>query len=228
MALLWLLVGIPKVTKPRFTIFRAIPGLRLPIIPIMTSELTIMQKQWRNNILVSITMQLWLHHLVFLFLEAMVPMVMNMGLLNQLLHVTTTPNGASLMVYNHHDMHIELLWMKKRSLLWVEATISKSQALTDFIIRIKLQAHWNMELRWRILQYQACAAKTNGIFLLSWAIRGRCRLLYYAINIRIIDWISEFLCGTKEFYNPWYLDWSMVLMRRTSSQVTSEELKILG
>ena len=118
--------------------------------------------------------------------------------------------------------------MKKRSLLWVEATISKSQALTNFTIQIKLQAHWNMELRWRILQYQACAAKTNGIFLLSWAIRGRCRLLYYAINIRIIDWISEFLCGTKEFYNPWYLDWSMVLMRRTSSQVTSEELKILG
>ena len=50
-------------------------------------------------------------------------------------------DGASLMVYNHHDMHIELLLMKIRSLLWVEATISKSQALTDFIIRIKLQAH---------------------------------------------------------------------------------------
>ena len=126
MALLWLLVGIPKVIKPKFTIFRPILGLRLLNIHIMTSEWTITLDQWRNNISVSITMQLSLHHLVYSFLEAMALMVMNMALLNQLLHVSTTSNGASLMVYNHLDMHIGLLWMKKRSLLLAEATISKS------------------------------------------------------------------------------------------------------
>lgn len=187
MALLWLSVGIPIVIKPRFTIFRPILGQRLQIIPIMTSKLTITLHQWLNNISVSITMQLWLHHLVYSFSEAMALMVMNMALLNQLLHVSTTQNGASLMVYNHLDMHIGLLWMKKRSLLLAEATISKSQSKTALTIHIKLQTYWNMELRWRILQYQACAAKTHGIFLLSRAIRGWCWLLYNEINHIILN-----------------------------------------
>ena len=75
---------------------------------------------------------------MFLFSEAMAPMVMNMVSLNQLLHVLTTPNGASLIVYNHLDMHIELLSMKKRSLLLAEATISKTQPVTDLNIQTKL------------------------------------------------------------------------------------------
>ena len=75
-------------------------------------------------------------------------MVMNKVSLYQLLHVSTTPNGASLMVYNHLDMHIELLSMKKRSLLLAEATISESEAVADSTIQTKNFRHteiWSLD-----------------------------------------------------------------------------------
>ena len=67
--------------------------------------------------------------LVSSFLEAMVLMVMNTASQSQLLHVTTIPNGLSLMDCKHLDMLTELLSTTKKSMLSEEATISKFKAL---------------------------------------------------------------------------------------------------
>ena len=67
--------------------------------------------------------------LVSSFLEAMVLMVMNTASQSQLLHVTTIPNGLSLMDCKHLDMLTELLSTTKKSMLLEGATISKFKAL---------------------------------------------------------------------------------------------------